>query len=579
MSEENISQVDDKCCLDDANPLEISVETIPLMDEEVQGDDVLLPAAETNHVNLRRCSTGALDKRAGKPQIQTRYRGNQTSSTHDLCKHGKRREEDLVKPWKLVQKKNVESGDLGKGEPLRKSLGNVFKSDKSPLRVAKKEAASDEVVKSCDGLHVKRSETKSTSPNVSAVVRMVKKTNLDAKKVSKISDNKSSKVDLSKNLKNKEKTEIDKQDRCDDSLEKTEIDKPDRCDDLMEKTNLDAKKVSRIGEIKSSKENLLKNLKNKEKTKTAEPVRCDDVMKKTIPDVKKVSRISEIKSSKEDLSKNLKNKEKTKIDEPVRVDDAVEKTLYVVESSIEKKKKSITSFKSEIQQSAEKKILRSTEKKSLSLSPSLSPSSEEVKKSPVTKSDPKPTRQTTSRSKTGLSVKKETGSANLVTNPTTESKIIRPKRIGLKVTPPPPATKQLTSFKKGKILESKPDDSTATSIRFKKRIVQEPKLRSDVNKKKKNMKDKREGIGKINGEGKREKVVLRHRKVEVKKKLQTLFNNVIEETVNKLEEVRKSKVKALVGAFETVISLQDNDRASQKKKTQSKPTSSQAVEG
>jgi hypothetical protein len=36
-----------------------------------------------------------------------------------------------------------------------------------------------------------------------------------------------------------------------------------------------------------------------------------------------------------------------------------------------------------------------------------------------------------------------------------------------------------------------------------------------------------------------------------------LFNNVIEETASKLVETRKSKVKALVGAFETVISLQD----------------------
>jgi Plant calmodulin-binding domain len=37
----------------------------------------------------------------------------------------------------------------------------------------------------------------------------------------------------------------------------------------------------------------------------------------------------------------------------------------------------------------------------------------------------------------------------------------------------------------------------------------------------------------------------------------SLFNHVIEETASKLVETRKSKVKALVGAFETVISLQD----------------------
>ncbi|PON68902.1 Calmodulin-binding domain [Parasponia andersonii] len=54
-----------------------------------------------------------------------------------------------------------------------------------------------------------------------------------------------------------------------------------------------------------------------------------------------------------------------------------------------------------------------------------------------------------------------------------------------------------------------------------------------------------------------EKVVLRHQNVAGKKEVQSLFNNVIEETASKLVESRKSKVKALVGAFETVISLQD----------------------
>jgi hypothetical protein len=53
-----------------------------------------------------------------------------------------------------------------------------------------------------------------------------------------------------------------------------------------------------------------------------------------------------------------------------------------------------------------------------------------------------------------------------------------------------------------------------------------------------------------------EKVVLRHQNVEGKKKQNPgLYNNVIEETASKLTELRKSKVKALVGAFETVISL------------------------
>ncbi|KAJ8641119.1 hypothetical protein MRB53_017813 [Persea americana] len=51
-------------------------------------------------------------------------------------------------------------------------------------------------------------------------------------------------------------------------------------------------------------------------------------------------------------------------------------------------------------------------------------------------------------------------------------------------------------------------------------------------------------------------VVLRRQGIQGKKEV-AAYNDVIEETVSKLLEKRKSKVKALVGAFETVISLQE----------------------
>ncbi|XP_057729133.1 uncharacterized protein LOC130944688 [Arachis stenosperma] len=51
-----------------------------------------------------------------------------------------------------------------------------------------------------------------------------------------------------------------------------------------------------------------------------------------------------------------------------------------------------------------------------------------------------------------------------------------------------------------------------------------------------------------------EEVLIRPPSVE-KKANRRLYNNVIEETATMLAEVRKSKVKALVGAFETVISI------------------------
>ncbi|PHT28683.1 hypothetical protein CQW23_31739 [Capsicum baccatum] len=57
------------------------------------------------------------------------------------------------------------------------------------------------------------------------------------------------------------------------------------------------------------------------------------------------------------------------------------------------------------------------------------------------------------------------------------------------------------------------------------------------------------------------KIVLRHQDVQEKKDVQGLLNNVIEETASKLVETGKRKVKALVGAFETVITLHNKPSA------------------
>ncbi|PHT90228.1 hypothetical protein T459_05341 [Capsicum annuum] len=57
------------------------------------------------------------------------------------------------------------------------------------------------------------------------------------------------------------------------------------------------------------------------------------------------------------------------------------------------------------------------------------------------------------------------------------------------------------------------------------------------------------------------KIVLRRQDVQEKKDVQGLLNNVIEEMTSKLVETGKSKVKALVGAFETVISLHNKPSA------------------
>ncbi|CAN7125715.1 hypothetical protein HID58_049754 [Brassica napus] len=161
------------------------------------------------------------------------------------------------------------------------------------------------------------------------------------------------------------------------------------------------------------------------------------------------------------------------------------------------------------------------------------------------------------------SSEKKSGDAEFEADQTPEKKI-RPKRMmsGAKVN----LAKQM-SFKKGKTLEPRPEDASPKWIKFRKKVVQELKPQTE-GKKKKNLKGIETRSGSCEG-SKHEKVVLRHQKVEGKKKMMTLFNNVIEETMSKLTKVRKTKVKALIGAFETVISLQDTKTP---QKVQSKAT-------
>ncbi|KAF0887685.1 hypothetical protein E2562_002379 [Oryza meyeriana var. granulata] len=118
------------------------------------------------------------------------------------------------------------------------------------------------------------------------------------------------------------------------------------------------------------------------------------------------------------------------------------------------------------------------------------------------------------------------------------------------------------TFRRGKVLNlqsnSEPNN-TPRRLRFRPAKTVEDSNRSKESTRGRRKNDNATPSGsKDSGSSKAEVVVLRHQDVkDKKKKNQGLFNNVIEETASKLVEMRKSKVKALVGAFETVISLQE----------------------
>ncbi|KAE8674694.1 hypothetical protein F3Y22_tig00111723pilonHSYRG00079 [Hibiscus syriacus] len=98
------------------------------------------------------------------------------------------------------------------------------------------------------------------------------------------------------------------------------------------------------------------------------------------------------------------------------------------------------------------------------------------------------------------------------------------------------------------------EDSAPTKLIFRPKVVVEKKTGSSEN----NTRGKKADIGIDNGTKiKSEKVSLRHRDANEKKGSGILYNNIIEQTASKLAETKASKVKALVSAFETVISHLD----------------------
>ncbi|XP_010547763.1 PREDICTED: uncharacterized protein LOC104819408 isoform X2 [Tarenaya hassleriana] len=292
---------------------------------------------------------------------------------------------------------------------------------------------------------------------------------------------------------------------------------PETCSPVVVgKSSISSKSDASTDAVRSSGDGRTGKNKETENTPGDSAVVRKVAEKKTKITAEKVSKDDKAVSS---LKKNVKKGHK---------EDVPEKTLYVVESSVEKRCGIEGDDQGKIHQASGKKISRATttEKNTGKVPKEVSPSSGEDEGSKKPRKSKYRVRRMASRAMTSLHKRK--GSVPADEKP--ENMKDKAKKMGIK---------------RGKaVLEPKPDEDSKPRRRKGQRERQE---------------------GNPAGSGKAEKVVLRHRSVEGKKKLETLFNNVIEETASKLVEVRKSKVKALVGAFESVISLQhDNSKPSHK---------------
>jgi hypothetical protein len=125
------------------------------------------------------------------------------------------------------------------------------------------------------------------------------------------------------------------------------------------------------------------------------------------------------------------------------------------------------------------------------------------------------------------------------------------------------ATPYKLKFKKGKVVELPPDSNGPRRLKFRRKVANEILNSPGQSARKIYKRRNASNVVPANPDVESSGVKLRHQDAQEKKDAQGLFNNVIEETASKLVESRKSKVKALVGAFETVISLQDGKPTSQ----------------
>ncbi|GJN08685.1 hypothetical protein PR202_ga26634 [Eleusine coracana subsp. coracana] len=139
----------------------------------------------------------------------------------------------------------------------------------------------------------------------------------------------------------------------------------------------------------------------------------------------------------------------------------------------------------------------------------------------------------------------------------------RPRRMAAPQLDDANETPYKLKFKRGKIVELPPDSSGPRRLKFRRKAANEILNSQSQSARRIYRRSSKDNVVPANPDVQSSGVKLRHQDAQEKKDAQGLFNNVIEETASKLVESRKSKVKALVGAFETVISLQDGKPTSQ----------------
>jgi len=468
-------------------------------------ETVRLPNSPDVNRSWRRISTGKLSFLYTQEKVVPNYLRSPTGSCHDACKYG-RKDESEDKP-RVPHRKRVSrsfSGAINLDSPLRKKT--LTKPLLSPSRRCDSVGGFD--------------HAKSQVRNFSSGVCDVKKSHADGTNEKVVSVSESRLADSTKRKKKKKKTVYVSRGRAKEIVEQK-----------RRVTALKLKAVAQTAEI-ALRRSTVKRKKMNGGSKAAEQKKAVMALRRASMSSKGCSRCLKTKKESNSLSVPLKKTRKHVGD---KCKDLVEeKTLYVikmetvdeiVESELNQRcvmDSPIDDPKSEKSQDKGECIETEHEDES-----SQEEEDEEEEDENVSVSEDK---NTTREGKS-----KAFSAESAITGNAMKLRIRRGKIIDFGSEGNSP---RKLKFKRGKIISGADTTSKCGGRR--------------------RLKTKGTNLSNDKEQQRKPRVVLKHQDSEKKRESRVLlFNKVIKETANKLVQTRKSKVKALVGAFESVISLQE----------------------
>lgn len=471
-------------------------------------ETVRLPESPNINRSWRRVSTGKLSFLYSEDKILPNYLRSPTGSCHDACKYGRKHESEdkpRVSPLKRVNRSF--SGTLNLDSPLRKRA-----LTKSVLNSSFGSGKCDSVGGSDHG--------KSQVINFSSRVCDVKKNDADRTNEKAMCFSESRLADLTKRKKKKNKTVYVPRGRA-SSRSKEMVEHNRRV------TALKLKSVAQTAAI-ALRRSTVNQKKMNGGSKAAEPKKTVMPLRASMSS-KRCSRC--LKRKKESNSLRVPQmKTRKHVDEKCK-DLVEEKTLYVIKM-----------------ETGDEIVESDQNQRCVMDSPTddrKSEKSQDEAECVVTETDDESSQEEEEEEDENVSFSEDKNTTRQGKSKALSAETdVNGKSMKLRI-------------KRGKIIDFGSQDNSPRKLKFKRGKIASGADTTSKSAGRRRLKTKGTNFRNDKEQQHRPRVVLKHQDTQKKKESRVLFNNVIEETANKLVQTRKSKVKALVGAFESVISLQE----------------------